>query len=262
MLEKTGIPTNEQVESAFPNATRLNQGQVAIIECFQSIPCDPCATSCPQKAIRPFTDINDLPIIHNESCNGCGICIFKCPGLAIMVVDMTYSETQALIKLPYEFSPLPTKGETVYALDRAGLIVAEAEVKNVMMPKSKTAIVTIAVDKAMVKTVRNFKLNRPEASILCRCSDISLDEIRQLIASGHHTVDEIKRLTRLGMGPCQGRTCIPLVMRELQVALGQPIDTINPGTHRPVVKSIKLGDLAKYSNNANNPRPTEERGMS
>ena len=247
MLEKTGIPTTEQIAHVFPSQKRLNKGQVAVIECFQPIPCDPCATSCPKKAIRPFSDINDLPIIDNENCNGCGICVYKCPGLAIMIVDMTYSQTHALLKLPYEFSPLPNEGETVYALDRAGTIVAEAEVIKVVMPKSKTATISIAVDKSLVKTVRNFKLNRPDAGILCRCSDITVAEIREHIANGHHTVDELKRLTRLGMGPCQGRTCIPLVMRELSTTLGVPIDKINPGTHRPVVTSIKLGDLAAYA---------------
>jgi len=292
MLEKTGIPTKEQIQSAFPESNRLNQGPVAIIECFQPIPCDPCATSCPRQAIQPFADINDTPAIDNKSCNGCGICITKCPGLAIMVVDFAWSETKALLRLPYEFRPLPKEGETVHALDRAGAIVADADVVKITLPASKTAIVSIAVDKALVKIIRNIKLKdsngfiesqytdearhnknlhtqeyadshqkseiyqnqTSDPSILCRCSDIDIQEIRAHIQAGYTSVDEIKRLTRLGMGPCQGRTCIPLVMRELANALGKPMEALSPGTHRPVVKSIELGSLAAYSpeNKVNN----------
>jgi len=251
MLEKTGIPTNEQIDAVFPKTERLNQGPVAVIECFQHIPCDPCATSCPQQAIRPFTDINALPIIDEAKCNGCGICITKCPGLAIMIVDFTWSKTQALVKLPYEFAPLPKAGETVYALDRAGTIIADTIVINAVKPASKTAIVSIAVDKAMAKTVRNIQPKPQDVGIICRCSDIDINEIRAYIKDGYTSIDEIKRLTRLGMGPCQGRNCIPLVMRELANALNKPIETFSPGTYRPVVKSIKLGDLAAYSNEVN-----------
>jgi len=247
MLEKTGIPTDTQIESVFPHETRLNQGPIAIIECFQPIPCDPCATSCPRGAIRPFTDINDTPVIDNDNCNGCGICITKCPGLAIMIVDMTWSEARALVRLPYEFTPLPETGQIVHALDRAGEVIADAEVIRVTKPASKTPIISIAIDKTLVKTVRNIRIKNPDKGIICRCSDISLDEILKCIEHGCTSIDEIKRHTRLGMGPCQGRTCIPLVMRELANALKKPISELTPGTHRPIVKSIKLGDLAAYT---------------
>ncbi|HON43695.1 MAG TPA: (2Fe-2S)-binding protein, partial [Bacillota bacterium] len=47
--------------------------------------------------------------------------------------------------------------------------------------------------------------------VICRCEDITLSEIRDLIAQGYHTIDEIKRVSRAGMGPCQGRTCRQLI---------------------------------------------------
>ncbi|HEY3425240.1 MAG TPA: (2Fe-2S)-binding protein, partial [Negativicutes bacterium] len=45
-----------------------------------------------------------------------------------------------------------------------------------------------------------------DATIICRCEDLTVDEIRTLIANGSHTIEEIKRSCRCGMGPCQGRT--------------------------------------------------------
>lgn len=245
MLEKTGIPTREQIESVFPSEKRLSQGAVAVIECFQEIPCNPCAIACKRGAILPFEDINDLPKINESKCNGCGICIMKCPGLAIMVVNMSASDSCGLVMLPYEFAPLPEKGQTVTALDRAGCPIGEAEVVNVNLPLNKTAVVTLSLDKALMKEVRNFRIEPDNTPIICRCSDINVETIREYIAKGFTSVNELKRILRLGMGPCQGRTCIPLVMRELSIALGKPVAELDPGTYRPIVTSISLGDLAK-----------------
>jgi len=46
MLEKTGIATQEMVMNVFPSIERINKGPVAVIECFQNIPCNPCQTAC------------------------------------------------------------------------------------------------------------------------------------------------------------------------------------------------------------------------
>ena len=83
-------------------------------------------------------------------------------------------------------------------------------------------------------------------SMICRCSDLSVQDVRDLIAQGYTTVDEIKRIARLGMGPCQGRTCVPLVLAELSRATGKPVSELAPGTYRPPVRSIKLGAIADY----------------
>jgi Fe-S-cluster-containing hydrogenase component 2 len=251
-LEKTGIPTAEEIVAAFPSAERLAQGPVAVIECFQRIPCNPCATSCPRGAILPFGDINDLPVINYADCNGCTLCITKCPGLAIMVVDMTWKDAaglgRALIKLPYEFRPLPAVGDEVVATDRAGAFVAMAEVVQVLLNHSmnKVPIVSIAVDKSLVRTVRNFHVDVRQRAVVCRCNDLDEADIAALIAAGATSIDELKRIARLSMGPCQGRGCVPIVQGMLARALGVPVAELPPGTYRPSVKSIALGNLAEY----------------
>ena len=158
MLERTGIPTDDDLEKVIPDKKRLAKGPVVIIECFQKIPCDPCAISCKLGAIKPFEDINDLPVVDFDKCTGCGICISSCPGLAIFVIDVNYSEKKSLIKLPHEMLPLPEKGEEVYALDRDGSILGKAKVVRVLKIKNKTHIISLEVPKSMVMKVRSIKV--------------------------------------------------------------------------------------------------------
>jgi len=158
MLERTGIPTDDDLEKVIPDKKRLAKGPVVIIECFQKIPCDPCAISCKLGAIKPFKDINDLPQVDFDKCTGCGVCISSCPGLAIFVIDMNYSDDKSLIKIPHEMLPLPGKGEDVYVLDRAGNILGKVKVIKVSKIKNKTNIISLEVPKSMTMKVRSIKV--------------------------------------------------------------------------------------------------------
>ena len=79
--------------------------------------------------------------------------------------------------------------------------------------------------------------------IICRCEDITLGEIREQIAQGKHTLEEIKRACRSGMGPCQGRTCAPLIVNEIAKATGKPVAEIPLPTFRPSTSPIKMASL-------------------
>lgn len=81
--------------------------------------------------------------------------------------------------------------------------------------------------------------------IVCRCSDLSRQDIRNLIEQGYTTFDEIKRISRAGMGACQGRTCIPLIIKEISQITGKSVHEISPGTYRPPVKAIPMGKIVK-----------------
>lgn len=160
MLTKSGVPSEDDLDKVFPSLEQLEKGPIAIFECYQNIPCNPCFTACPTGAILPFEDLNDLPKLLETKCTGCGICISKCPGLAISIIDYTYSETETLMKLPYEFLPLPKENEYVIALDRKGDEVCKAKVVKIVNTKKfdKTPVVSIAFHKKYLKQVRHFKL--------------------------------------------------------------------------------------------------------
>ena len=159
-LINDGIPTAEDLAKVVPSAERLAKGPVSIVECFQNIPCNPCVAACNRGAISMGGDINNLPVVDTEKCNGCGLCIQKCPGLAIFVVDMTYSDDFALVKFPFEYTPVPAKGQLAVGLDRAGKEVGEFEVERVISggPKNKTWTISLKVPKALAMEVRNIKV--------------------------------------------------------------------------------------------------------
>ncbi|MEG1559259.1 MAG: 4Fe-4S binding protein [Clostridia bacterium] len=160
MFEKTGIQDPEKILEKFPSIERINKGPVAIAECFAKIPCNPCETACAFSAITIGADINNLPTVNFNNCTGCGVCLSKCPGLAIMVIDGSKSSKSIEMRLPYEFLPLPKIGDTVRGLDREGRFVCISAVKNVQNPKAfdRTPIITIEVPREHMYTVRSFSL--------------------------------------------------------------------------------------------------------
>lgn len=145
MLNKTGVPTKDQINECFPSQQQLIRPK-AIIECYEKIPCNPCSTSCPHQAIYIGDDINERPQLSVNRCTGCGICVYHCPGLAIVVAQL--KEDRAWFKIPYEMLPHPQKGEVWHGINRSGEIICDALIEQVMTnPKSDhTVLVTASVD--------------------------------------------------------------------------------------------------------------------
>jgi len=86
--------------------------------------------------------------------------------------------------------------------------------------------------------------NKDAEILVCRCEDVTREAILACINDGYETIDEIKRVTRAGMGPCQGRTCRNLIAFELSRIYGVPMEEVLMTTFRPPVKPISLGALA------------------
>ncbi|MEW6227375.1 MAG: 4Fe-4S binding protein [Bacillota bacterium] len=152
-----GIPAGLRT---IPDASRRARGPVVVIECFEEIPCDPCHDACRRGAIRPFDDICHLPEVDFDKCNGCGACISVCPGLAIFVVDESWKEDRAVVRLPYEFVPLPGPEDIVKCLDRNGKECCEARVIKVEETNrhDRTAVIWVEVPKALSMDVRHIRV--------------------------------------------------------------------------------------------------------
>jgi NAD(P)H-nitrite reductase large subunit len=79
--------------------------------------------------------------------------------------------------------------------------------------------------------------------IICRCEDLTLGKLRELINQGYTSVDEIKRISRAGMGPCQGRTCRALIEREIANLTGRPIAQQKSTTFRQPSKPVTFAAI-------------------
>ena len=250
----------EELESKamaiLPDEERRKKGPYAVFECFQNIPCNPCYTSCKFGAVKPLINITETPETYYDKCVGCGVCITVCPGLAAFVIDETFSEKESLVKIPYEYSPLPERGQVVDGVNRIGEPVCKVRVERVNTFPNKTSVVSLAVPKEMTHIVRGIQMAPREQlisevsgpvemgeSIVCRCEDVTEREIKELLDDGADSLKQVKLHTRVSMGPCQGKTCIALVMRELSVKTGKPVNDLTAPKYRQPIKPIKIASF-------------------
>ncbi len=81
--------------------------------------------------------------------------------------------------------------------------------------------------------------------IICRCEDVTYGEIADAIDAGLTTTEEIKRVLRCGMGPCQGRTCSRLIARIVAEKTGVKVADVPYPTVRPPSRPVEIGTLAE-----------------
>ena len=81
--------------------------------------------------------------------------------------------------------------------------------------------------------------------IICRCEDVTYGEIVDVIDEGLTTTEEIKRVLRCGMGPCQGRTCSRLIARIIAEETGAKVADVPYPTVRPPSRPVEIGTLAE-----------------
>jgi Fe-S-cluster-containing hydrogenase component 2 len=162
MSKSDGLVPLEEIKKCpgWPDENYINTKRVAVLECVEDIPCNPCETSCPHGAITVGEPIINLPVIHAEKCTGCNLCIAACPGLAIFVVEKNYNDQFSAISLPYELLPIPEKGQSVKTYDRDGAYVGEATVVKItkLEKYDKTCVVTVTLAKEQLDIVRSIKI--------------------------------------------------------------------------------------------------------
>ncbi|MFC7395340.1 (2Fe-2S)-binding protein [Scopulibacillus cellulosilyticus] len=83
-----------------------------------------------------------------------------------------------------------------------------------------------------------------KSTIICRCEEINIDELETAMRLGTETFDDIKRMTRCGMGPCQSKICMNLVNKLISDFTGNPISDILPARMRMPLRITRIGTLA------------------
>jgi NADPH-dependent 2,4-dienoyl-CoA reductase/sulfur reductase-like enzyme len=89
-----------------------------------------------------------------------------------------------------------------------------------------------------------------EATIICRCEEVTAGSLRWAAAIGATGPNQAKAYLRCGMGPCQGRLCGPTVAAVIAEARGVPMDEVGHFRPRAPYKPITVNELAGASHGA------------
>jgi sarcosine oxidase subunit beta len=81
--------------------------------------------------------------------------------------------------------------------------------------------------------------------ILCRCEDVTTRDVERAVATGFTDLEEVKRYTGFGTGPCQGKECLRNVALHLARATGRDLDAFQPFTSRPPLAPTELKFFVK-----------------
>ena len=77
-------------------------------------------------------------------------------------------------------------------------------------------------------------------TVICRCEELTLGDIRSAIGKGTIEMNELKRMTRMGMGRCQGRMCAPAVQEIIARQTQTPAAEIRYLNQRPPTKPVPI----------------------
>ncbi|MBI9067542.1 MAG: FAD-dependent oxidoreductase [Salinivirgaceae bacterium] len=235
-----------------PTAERQQQKPFVMIDCLYGFACNPCEFACPHGAITK-TSTSTVPNIDFDKCIGCMECVYQCPGLAIF----GYAPKKNWLFLPVEYHVDIEKD--VFLINNNGEKIGEGIIEKILKKPNKTNVARVKAtelyEKVKLTEVRGFivKENYPEqvvlkdspeiesASYVCHCDDVTMDDILKVIGDRKYiSVDEIKHTTRLGMGACRGKRCIPRLKRSIG-AYGKTI--VGDATPRgPLSNQVTMGE--------------------
>jgi Fe-S-cluster-containing hydrogenase component 2 len=243
-------------------ASCSEKGIFPVIHCRQEIPCNPCSTVCPEASIQMLGDpIKGLPQFKGK-CKGCLQCLTICPGLAITLVDYRKSQENPTLFLPYEISNIEIKKDDDIALtDIDGNPLGVSRVLSAKATKhsDKTWIVRTKVPKNIAGKVVAFTIQEKKVTkqitekipidhiqddeIVCLCERVTAGQIRYLVQQGMTDMNQIKAVSRAGMGPCGHKTCENLMKQIFNAEKIAQKDIVN-NVRRPLYVEVPLGKFA------------------
>lgn len=83
--------------------------------------------------------------------------------------------------------------------------------------------------------------------VLCRCEELTAGDLRKAIRAGLRDIDQIRGVTRCGMGACQGRSCAANLARLIEAECGDASAALRPYRARPPVRPLSLAALAEIT---------------
>ena len=241
----------EKIDGVFP-----------IFHCYQEVPCNPCTSVCPVGAVKTQDDkITGLPYMADmDACTGCGSCLAVCPGLSVTMVDFREDPNHPLVTLPYEvWRDKVEVGQNIPITDIDGAILGYFPVEHVSSRRKYpgTLLVRLKVHRNVAKSAVGIWVQEkqiepstiyeneppPDDAIVCRCERVTAGEIRAMIRGGTRDLNQIKALTRAGMGSCGSKTCRPMIWRIFQEE-GINLKSVTDRVDRPLFVEVPIGVFA------------------
>ncbi len=245
-------PVRLKEEADRPTPERQDKQPFVRLDCLYGFACNPCSFACPHGAITK-NSTSVTPSIDYDKCIGCMQCISQCPGLAIF----GYDTQKNVLYLPVEYEINPNT--EVYLVDNLGQRIGEGTIEKILKKPTKTNVARVKatnIDTDTLLKVTGFiaKAHYPDPVVfkpviacrsktyVCHCEDVSLETLLEAIGERKYiSIDEIKHITRLGMGPCRGKRCIPRLRGKLRE---YGIELVGDATPRaPLSNRYTLGEV-------------------
>lgn len=139
-----------------------------------------------------------------------------------------------------------------------------AIVDGVTEPVDAAAPVPVDLDAALKRWVRASVIDADGAPHVCQCEEVTARDVlevrpprylgwepstqkpadlRSMLGNGPPSPDQVKRLTRAGMGTCQGRRCREQVAVLLALEAGVPLSEVPVASYRPPVRPLRLDQM-------------------
>lgn len=241
----------------------IETGAFPVFHCTQKIPCDPCTGLCSHGLIYiNRKDIRQVPTFLGDSycCEACEKCVAGCPGLAITLINYRENPELPVVSIPYEFTRQTIKvNDRVSVLDTEGNELGQVDVLSVhaIENNDRTLVVEVNAPHEIAQQIAGIKVQDENVThpldhyvthieddtIVCRCERVTAGEVRTLIRAGYRDMNEIKTVSRAGMGACGGKTCVSLILRLFREE-GITHEEITEYSKRPVFVEVPLGMLA------------------
>ncbi|MEF9986785.1 MAG: FAD-dependent oxidoreductase [Bacteroidales bacterium] len=246
-------------EPIAPTPARAAEKPFVVANCLYGFACNPCTFACKQGAITKIST-STVPTIDYTKCIGCMECVYQCPGLAIF----GYNKAKEQVFLPVEYKV--NEGAEVILVNDNGSKVGNGIVEKILVKPNKTNIARVKVLKTNgeITNIKGFILKEnypPKLNIesftnkadnaetyVCHCEDITENVLIKLVGTRKSlTADELKHITRIGMGACRGKRCIA---RAKQVLRKHGIEVNGEFTPRgPMANLVNLGDIVNATEN-------------
>lgn len=243
-----------------PEPQRRADKPFVVADCLYGFACNPCSFACKKGAITK-SSTSTTPYIDYDKCIGCMDCVSQCPGLAIF----GYNIARQWLFLPFEYEA--QEGAAVFLVNNQGQSLGEGVIEKIFVKPNKTNVARVKaldVQGDDLMAVRGFIVKEqypaplaispaqsdPQAkTYICHCEDVTSDALLAAIGPRKTiTADELKHITRMGMGSCRGSRCLP---RATQWLRSQGIQVISGLTPRaPLANLVPMGALYPAADSA------------